>query len=60
MLCDKVAEYRQRAEGCRVQALAAWAVDDKTAWLAMAKEWMRLGEEAEAELVSLEAALKEP
>ena len=59
MLQDHAAEYRQKAEECRLEALAAQSVDDRTAWLEMAQEWMRLAEDAEAELAALKTVLDE-
>ena len=59
MLHNHAAEYRQKAEECRLEALAAQSVDDRTAWLEMAKEWMTLAEAAEAELAAVKAALDE-
>jgi hypothetical protein len=59
MLQDHAAEYRQKAEECRLEALAARSVDDRTAWLEMAQEWMRLAEDAEAELAALKTVLDE-
>lgn len=59
MLQNHVEEYRQKAEECRLLALEARSVDDRAAWLEMADEWMRLAEEAEAELAAVKAALNE-
>ena len=59
MLQDHAAEYRQKAEECRLESLAARTVDGRAAWLAMAQEWMRLAEDAEAELANFQEALDE-
>jgi hypothetical protein len=43
-----VAEYRRKAEECRLRAERSLRDDDKAAWLGMAAEWQRLAESTEA------------
>jgi hypothetical protein len=55
MLQKHAAECRQQAEECRREGLAARSEDDRTAWLQIADEWLRLAERAEAEVATVEA-----
>jgi hypothetical protein len=55
MLQDHAAEYRQKAEECRLHSLEARTVQDRRNWLNMAEEWIRLAEETEAECAAAKA-----
>ena len=55
MLQHYAAEYRQKAEECRLHGLEARSVQERIDWLGMAEEWMKLAEEAEAELAAADA-----
>jgi hypothetical protein len=47
MFPEYAGEYREWAEQCLTFAAAAWRLEAKTAWMAVALKWQRLADKAD-------------